>query len=464
MLSDYQVMPSLAQEHNPNGRIVSYSLALDLESPMQFLRAFEGQARFFWQRGQYATAYAGVGMVLAFRAQGAARFAEIQTHIRQALANAEPDSSAPADIQPRFLGGFSFNECLAPDDALWQPFGAAQFVLPRLLLTRVGGYHWLTLSAYTNEKATAAVRAELKAEAQSIARHLHSHHASEPTALPQLLTLERGVQRETWISNVQRARQQIEDGIVQKVVLARANTLTFDRPVDAISALQTLEQHYPTAYRFLFEPVAGCAFFGATPELLLRMEDQQVQTAAVAGSIPRGSTPDEDDKLAAALLSSSKDLHEHQLVVTAIKTQLQTLARSLEAPTAPQIMKLKHIQHLFTPIQAYLREKQHILSLIARLHPTPALGGAPQQAAVAAIAQIEHIERGWYASPVGWVDRNGDGEFAVAIRSAVSAHHTARLYAGAGLVANSIPEREWDETALKFRPLMQALGASHASP
>ncbi|MCA9905674.1 MAG: chorismate-binding protein, partial [Anaerolineae bacterium] len=132
--------------------------------------------------------------------------------------------------------------------------------------------------------------------------------------------------------------------------------------------------------------------------------------------------------------------------------------RALMVGSEPQVVKLKNIQHLYTPVRATLKTSAHVLQFVERMHPTPALGGDPQAAAVASIAQIEPLARGWYGAPVGWLDGVGGGEFAVAIRSAVALGERVRLYAGAGIVGDSVPAKEWDETALKFKPLLGALG------
>jgi menaquinone-specific isochorismate synthase len=201
---------------------------------------------------------------------------------------------------------------------------------------------------------------------------------------------------------------------------------------------------------------------GATPELLIEVADRRVRTAAVAGSIGRGANEREDAELAAELFTSTKERHEHGLVADALRDLLEPMASQLTYPDEPQILKLGNIQHLYTPFDGVLRSHLDVLDAVEKLHPTPALGGCPQQAAVAAIREIETVDRGWFASPVGWIDGCGNGMLAVAIRSAVIDGDTARLYAGCGIVAQSNPDSEWNETRIKFRPMLDALGAEGA--
>ncbi|HLU12099.1 MAG TPA: chorismate-binding protein, partial [Oceanobacillus sp.] len=175
------------------------------------------------------------------------------------------------------------------------------------------------------------------------------------------------------------------------------------------------------------------------------------------------ATPEEDDALAQEMLDSPKDRQEHAFVVSAVRERVRPYAKTMDVPDQPQIYRLQNIQHLYTPVRAELETHFDVLDLVGELHPTPALGGSPRRAALEAIDQLETEERGWYAAPVGWVDANGDGVFAVAIRSAVSAGNRARLYAGVGVVAESDPDKEWEETGWKFKPLLTALGVTDGS-
>jgi len=189
----------------------------------------------------------------------------------------------------------------------------------------------------------------------------------------------------------------------------------------------------------------------------VRVAGDRMHTEALAGSAPRGDSASEDAALARALLLSEKDRREHQLVLDAIAHQLADLGLKLEHAGQPRVLGLANVQHLHLPISATLPAGVHILDLVTRLHPTPAVGGSPRSAALAALARLETLARGLYAGPQGWVDHRGGGEFFVGIRSALVDGRTATVYAGAGIVAGSTPEKEFAETELKFKALIEAL-------
>src|SRR5690606_446759 len=159
-----------------------------------------------------------------------------------------------------------------------------------------------------------------------------------------------------------------------------------------------------------------------------------------------------------------KNLHEHKLAVDMIKSAMQELCEQVEAPDAPIIRKLEDIQHLATPIRGVVKEGVTLLQAVEALHPTPALGGMPRESAIEAIRRLEHMDRGWYAAPIGWMNVSLEGEFAAAIRSALLVHEKAYLFAGCGIVGDSNPLSEYNETALKFRPMLKALQAHQLKP
>jgi isochorismate synthase len=200
---------------------------------------------------------------------------------------------------------------------------------------------------------------------------------------------------------------------------------------------------------------------GATPERLVRTSGRSFETVAIAGSAPRGATRDEDTARAAALLASEKDREEHDVVVAMIRASLTPLTERLEVAAAPSILALRTVQHLVTPIRGLLRNDAGpagLLALAERLHPTPAVGGEPRDQALEMIAEHEGGERGGYAGPVGWLGSDGDGELMVALRCGIVAGQSATLFAGCGIVADSDPSAEWEESWLKLRALASALG------
>jgi isochorismate synthase len=233
-----------------------------------------------------------------------------------------------------------------------------------------------------------------------------------------------------------------------KVVLARARPL--DVPLDATATLWALRQQHPTATCFRFSLPGGEHFMGATPETLVRLDRGVLRTEALAGTAPRGPSAAADAAAAAALLASPKDRAEHDAVVQGLTEALGPLTEGLTLPPAPQTVALRQMWHLQTPIEATARPGQNALSLTAALHPTPALGGQPVGAATAYLRQHEPWRRGLYAAPLGWLSLSGDGVLVAGIRSLWCDAQKAQLFAGAGIVAQSSPVTEWQETALKL--------------
>ncbi len=262
----------------------------------------------------------------------------------------------------------------------------------------------------------------------------------------------------SWKARVAAIVDACDQGVLNKVVPARA--VRFDAPAgqrfDAAATIDALRRDHPAAHVFGFCD-GGRAFVGATPELLARANGRRLETHALAGTAPRGVDAHDDARLGAALLAHDKDIREHRLVVDAITAALDPLAEAVVVAGSPRLRRLPGLQHLETAITARLRGGVGLLDVVDRLHPTPALGGQPRAAALAWLARTEPLDRGWYGAPVGWLDVNGAGVAAVAIRSALMTDACAWAFAGAGVVAGSDPAAEWAESALKLQTVGRAL-------
>jgi isochorismate synthase len=173
--------------------------------------------------------------------------------------------------------------------------------------------------------------------------------------------------------------------------------------------------------------------------------------------MPRGATPEEDARIGEELMNSSKNRHEHAVVVDTIKSALGAVCDKVQAAEAPGLLKLANVQHLYTPITGQLQANHSILELVEQLHPTPAVGGLPNKSALEAIREREQLDRGWYAAPVGWLDAKGDGEFVVALRSALLRGNKAVLFVGCGIMGDSDPATEYQESCLKAKVMLSAL-------
>jgi isochorismate synthase len=203
----------------------------------------------------------------------------------------------------------------------------------------------------------------------------------------------------------------------------------------------------------------GTRFFvGATPERLVQAQDGNIYTMALAGSAPRGATPAEDERIGNALLQSEKNRTEHAIVVGQVEAVLAQHCHHVEVAREPRLLKLKNVQHLETPVKGTLLPQRCILDVIADLHPTPAVGGFPREDALATIRRVEQLDRGWYAGPLGWIGASGHGEFAVALRSGLIEQSEATLFAGCGIVGDSEPRSEYEESRLKLQVMLRSLG------
>jgi isochorismate synthase len=257
---------------------------------------------------------------------------------------------------------------------------------------------------------------------------------------------------------VERTVARIREGALRKAVLARTLSVDAGRDLDPRALVSHVRSVDPDCYAFA-APVGGAAVLvGASPELLVRKEGSIVTLDPLAGSAPRDGDPDRDRRNAEGLLASDKDREEHAIVVEALAAALAPLCDELEVPGRPEPLGTANVWHLSSPLRGRLREGvRSVLDVVEAVHPTPAVGGAPTDAALATIAELEPFDRGRYAGPVGWVDAAGDGVWALALRCAELTGPTARLFAGAGIVAASDPALEVEETDRKFRALLDAL-------
>ncbi|MEV2277073.1 isochorismate synthase [Nocardiopsis sp. NPDC049922] len=255
-----------------------------------------------------------------------------------------------------------------------------------------------------------------------------------------------------WMDAVADTVDRIRSGPLDKAVLARDAVAEAEAPIDVRTLLERLRLRYPSCFTFSVDGMVG-----ATPELLLRREGDRLTSLVLAGTRPRGRNAAEDRRLGEELLASAKDVEEHGLAVDSLRTALEPLSRELSVPSTPELLALANVQHLATRAHARLAAGVSALDAAAALHPTAAVGGTPTAAAMRLIAEVEGMDRGGYAGPVGWLDGAGNAEWGIALRSARVEGSRARLFAGCGIVAGSDPASELAETESKFRVMREAL-------
>jgi isochorismate synthase len=401
------------------------------------LRAFPRARRFLWEQAGAGVAIAAIGETLAVRAAGPERFRTLAAAL---------DEAAPGELPPGVVavGGFAFDDAAAAGP--WRGFPSAELVIPRLALVRRDGRAHLVATAL---RADADLGALLGRARAALAR---------PAAAPPPPTGYRAARAGSvarWRRAVEATLEDIAAGRLAKLVLARAVRVRATARLDPLGIAARLRRAYPGCTVFAVAR-AGATFVGASPERLVRLAGGALETVALAGTAARGGTPAADRALARALLASAKERLEHDLVVDDVRARLAPLCSAVSAPERPGILTTETVQHLRTPVTARLRPGRGLLDVVAALHPTPAICGAPRAAALAALRPREGLARGWYGGGVGWLDAQG-GEVALAIRTALVRGRDALLHAGAGIVAGSTWEAELEETRLKMRPLLAAL-------
>ena len=364
---------------------------------------------------------------------------------------------------PVLFGGFAFDP-LSPRTQLWAEFPGGLLILPRFLLSYSANHVTLTINRMI--QASDNIEQSVQ-EIEAGMRHLQAAIERAPIT-PREETFNQFSIHEVqpaseWMEMVANVVGMIQQDAFEKVVLARDIQVVLNDPAGAfdISAtLQRLRESYPAAYVFAVQ--RGERFFvGATPERLVQAQDGQIHTMALAGSARRGETAGEDAQLGTELLQSEKNNSEHAIVVAMVREALESHCTNVRVSAAPQLLKLKNLQHLKTPIAGELVPGRCILDVLADLHPTPAVGGFPRHATLETIRNTEKLDRGWYAGPLGWIGAGGHGEFAVALRSGLIDGSKATLFAGCGIVSNSDPQAEYAESDLKFQVMLRGLGGSN---
>jgi salicylate biosynthesis isochorismate synthase/menaquinone-specific isochorismate synthase len=389
--------------------------AAELSAPLEISRP-----AFAWSRPGLTAAASGE----AARQEGS---------LRSALRALESGPALPMPGAGPWFGAAAFHGVPGP---VWAGFAPLRFTLPSLLSWSIDGRHFAAAFGRDAQQRLAEATSEKPSPAQGGSLHAR--------------VVARAGERQRWNELVARTLAEIRVGALQKVVIARAVDVEASAPIDADALLRALSAAHPTCRAFLLRS-GDAAFLGATPELLCSVEGDLVRTEAIAGS----ARPGEE----ALLLGSRKDLHEHREVVDHLTARLLPLVRTLEAGREPQIQRLANVLHLRTPIEARLQRGCAASDVAAALHPTPAVCGAPQDAALQFLREHEGLDRGLYAGVVGWAGP-GNAELAVALRCAIVRGNRARLFVGAGIVEGSQADAEWEETEMKARALLGALGVA----
>ncbi|MCA9399405.1 MAG: isochorismate synthase, partial [Candidatus Omnitrophica bacterium] len=386
----------------------------------------EEETKVYWSNRDNTFETAGIGQATTLSQKD-----------RQIIFETMEDSLSPDNARLRYFGGMAFNPPV--NDPEWANFHDNQFLIPQFELHK------------EHQKHTFAVNIPLKNIHEEciiqLLKQLNQINFSTQTQYrtpPKVQSRHNYPEQEEWNNLFTQTINRIAEKKLSKAVLARKSVFQFDKAINPVALLKHLKDVTPNCYHFCFQTEFYQGFIGASPERLYKRQGRSIKTEALAGTKPRGKTPEEDKQLERELLSSSKNAVEHQFVVTDIQETLNQICEHFESAEKPALLKLKGYQHLITKFHGTLKENVSDHHIITAIHPTPAVGGLPQKDALDFIKAVEPFDRGWYAGAVGYVGYDHT-EFSVAIRCALIQKENLSLYAGAGIVEDSTADDEWNE-------------------
>ena len=427
---------------------VDVDASLDASATVLAARSGSERAFCFEQPDRDGFALAALGEAAVAEASGSGRFDTVAAACRALSAGAFTDGS-----DPTWVGGFAF----APEGGAapeWSSFAPARLTLPAVALVRRGGEARMTVNVVAEgDEAAEAVLERVDRRLAALAPARMPLLDPDPVEAARVVS---AAPPEHFEEAVRRATERIAAGEMDKVVLAREVRVHAPRAIDAAAVYGALREAFPSCYCYLVASGDG-TFLGASPELLVRRDGQRAQTVALAGTLRRSADPAVDRHLAEQLLSGERYREEQAIVTRRIERTLDPVSVWVAAAEEPVVVKVQNVQHLGTPIRAQLAEPLPAVTLAGLLHPTPAVGGEPAERALPLIPALEGMDRGWYAGPVGWTDLAEDGEFCVALRCALVRERVAHLYAGEGIVRDSVPAEELAANEAKLQALLPLL-------
>ena len=437
---------------------VPVAAAVDVSAAVMAARRTDDRFFCLEQPERGGAALATLGEATMIEATGPGRFADA-AHAQRELASrvigddADADPERPDGAGPVLVGGFAF----APGGGStpeWSSLAPCQLVMPELAFARGRGQARLTVCAGVDgDEAPTAVLERVDARLAELRPAVMPLLDPDPTVRPRVSGATAPSHHEAAVG---RAVERIRAGELSKVVLAREVRVHAPAQIDPAPVFDALRGAFPACYCWCVG-TPELAFIGASPELLVRRDGARAQTVALAGTTRRSADPAVDDHLGEQLAASEKNREEHAIVAQRIERTLSPVSIWVTAADEPVLVKVQNLQHLATPIRAQLAESVPVLELAGRLHPTPAVGGEPWEVAEPLIPALEGLDRGWYTGPIGWTDMSQDGEFFVALRCALLRGKVAHLYAGGGIVRDSVPSEELDEIEVKLEALLPLL-------
>ncbi|GJQ62546.1 MAG: isochorismate synthase MenF [Melioribacteraceae bacterium] len=450
MSREIQSLIDLARNQNNNGHAKIISLLSEVESldfKGLFNHLYNNSQTYSWSKPNENTSFITNGVLFSIEENGPNRLLSSQSILDKAsfthINNFEDFKFV--DI-PLFFGGIKFSPESGKEP--WENFADSDWFIPETLFIKKDEKYYICenflFSGFSQE--IFEIRAQNSADVTNKFSQFYDNEGVSFSNISDDDTAE-------WNLLVANALKEIENGEFSKIVLSRKVMLKSSSDINISAWLFALGLRYPRCYVFAYKK-GNSIFFGATPEKLAVIHNRIIEADALAGSIPRGNSEQEDVKLADELLLNKKNCAEHRAVVDFIVESFDSFADEIEYPVKPVIKKLKNIQHLWTPIKGSFKSESDIFLMLKSIHPTPAICGTPWRKALEGIIKKESFNRGFFTGVIGWFNLEKEGEFAVGIRSALLKDRILYGYAGCGIVEGSDPEEEYHETMLKLKPIL----------
>ena len=410
--------------------------------------------QFFWENNKSKEVIVGFGAIHSIEIFDSSDLESIQSQIEQKLNNITDISNGP-HILPKFFGGYAFdiNSKLYNN---WGKFPRGYFILPKCIIT----------SNQYDTSITLIKKRDDDLNSDIISKEINNIYDSLINK-PYLRGItnngisiddsNNNITKSDYLNIIDQIINEIKIGTIKKVVLSKSKYLKVKESINLSNIIEKLRVSYPECINFFIKIPKKGIFFGSTPERLIQKKGTLVTSEAIAGTIKRGKNINEDITLEHKLKNDLKNLEEHELVIQAIEKILKPILIDINISENPEILKLKNVQHLISNISGILKNNMHILELVNIMHPTPAVAGYPINEAIKLINKYEQHDRGWYSGPIGWVDSIGNGDFCVALRSALINKKSIQLFSGGGIVLNSDPDKEWEETELKIQTILEII-------
>ncbi len=442
-----EISLSIKQKQNADSSLIRFAHKLEtvnLETLFETLK-FSNTPLFYYSKPIEDKSFLGIGRL---ETPGSSQFinsiSKNNSRPNNSIASVNFDSDLFNSL-PLVLGSEIFP--IEKGENLWNDFEDSNWFIPQILVTVNNENAYLIFQFFGDNPDLSLLELVLEkiSNAESVViQHSIMHKIISSTGISE------------WRAAIEKALLEISYQNIQKIVLARRIQLALTGNFNFSKALPALKVKYPECITFAYKEKSSI-FFGATPERLFSIKKNNIETEALAGSIARGITPDEDFEKQTLLLNNQKDINEHNNVLSFILTNLKDYCEAINYDTQPQVKKLSNIQHLQTKISSTLRNGIDVLELQKKLHPTPAVCGLPQKKALELIKELEYFDRGLYAGVIGWFNERSESEFSVGIRSALLKNNVLTAFAGCGIVDGSNPALEFQETELKFKPILSLL-------